>query len=239
MPRLRGVLALGGTAHNAVLRAHGLRPARMPFRHGTIHTLSEATPARRQLSCVAAEHEHRPADRGHVSRGGSGVAWTGWRRTTADGRATCQSDRNLRMAPLDAGAPILLRCVGFSCHCDPGECQANAGGSNLHLVMHCDEDCRVASLLAMTGNPNCPPSPDCPGPRMPLVTATPDIEYYCEYMRREKGSKRPPLTGEQRRQRRPVHVSVLLTHPVSGRRVRPRSGERRTAARAARSCDAG
>ena len=42
MPRLRGVLALGGTAHNAVLRVHGLRPARMPFRHGTIHTLPEA-----------------------------------------------------------------------------------------------------------------------------------------------------------------------------------------------------
>ena len=41
MPRLRGVLALGGTAHNAVLRVHGLRPARMPFRHGAIHTLSD------------------------------------------------------------------------------------------------------------------------------------------------------------------------------------------------------
>ena len=39
MPRLRGVLALGGTAHNAVLRAHGLRPARVPFRHGSIHDL--------------------------------------------------------------------------------------------------------------------------------------------------------------------------------------------------------
>src|SRR5215510_14873627 len=39
MPRLRGVLALGGTAHNAVLRAHGLRPARTPFRHGALHTL--------------------------------------------------------------------------------------------------------------------------------------------------------------------------------------------------------
>ena len=37
MPRLRGVLALGGTAHNAVLRAHGMRPARMPFRHGAMH----------------------------------------------------------------------------------------------------------------------------------------------------------------------------------------------------------
>ncbi len=41
MPRLRGVLALGGTAHNAVLRAHGLRPARMPFRHGEIHSLTD------------------------------------------------------------------------------------------------------------------------------------------------------------------------------------------------------
>jgi uracil-DNA glycosylase len=41
MPRLRGVLALGGTAHNAVLRAHGLRPARVPFRHGQLHDLPE------------------------------------------------------------------------------------------------------------------------------------------------------------------------------------------------------
>ena len=39
MHRLRSVLALGGTAHNAVLRAYGLRPARVPFRHGSIHTL--------------------------------------------------------------------------------------------------------------------------------------------------------------------------------------------------------
>jgi uracil-DNA glycosylase len=41
MPQLRGVLALGGTAHNAVLRAHGLRPARVPFRHGAMHDLPE------------------------------------------------------------------------------------------------------------------------------------------------------------------------------------------------------
>jgi uracil-DNA glycosylase family 4 len=41
MPRLRGVLALGGTAHNAVLRAHGVRPARVPFRHGAMHNLPE------------------------------------------------------------------------------------------------------------------------------------------------------------------------------------------------------
>jgi len=53
MPRLGGLLALGGTAHNAVLRAHGLRPARTPFRHGAIHAL----PGERLL-----------ADSYHVSR---------------------------------------------------------------------------------------------------------------------------------------------------------------------------
>jgi len=53
MPRLRSVLALGGTAHNAVLRVHGLRPARTPFRHGAVHDL----PGNRLL-----------ADSYHVSR---------------------------------------------------------------------------------------------------------------------------------------------------------------------------
>ena len=53
MPDLRGVLALGGTAHNAVLRAHGLRPARIPFKHGWQHAL----PGERVL-----------ADSYHVSR---------------------------------------------------------------------------------------------------------------------------------------------------------------------------
>ena len=53
MPNLRGLLALGGTAHNAVLRAHGLRPAHIAFRHGALHAL----PGERTL-----------ADSYHVSR---------------------------------------------------------------------------------------------------------------------------------------------------------------------------
>jgi uracil-DNA glycosylase family 4 len=40
MPRLRCLLALGGTAHNAILRVHGMRPSRVPFRHGSIHPLT-------------------------------------------------------------------------------------------------------------------------------------------------------------------------------------------------------
>lgn len=39
MPRLRGVLALGGVAHAAVLRAHGLRASHVPFKHGALHVL--------------------------------------------------------------------------------------------------------------------------------------------------------------------------------------------------------
>jgi uracil-DNA glycosylase family 4 len=39
MPKLRGVLALGGVAHQAVLRARGLRVTSHRFAHGAIHAL--------------------------------------------------------------------------------------------------------------------------------------------------------------------------------------------------------
>lgn len=39
MPRLTAVLALGGIAHAAVLRACDLRASHAPFRHGAMHTL--------------------------------------------------------------------------------------------------------------------------------------------------------------------------------------------------------
>ena len=39
MPDLRGILALGVIAHEAVLRAGGARPAQYRFVHGTTHTL--------------------------------------------------------------------------------------------------------------------------------------------------------------------------------------------------------
>jgi taurine dioxygenase len=51
------------------------------------------------------------------------------------------------------------------------------------------------------------------------ATATHDLNFYWEYMRREKGSTRPPLTPEQRAARPPVVHPVLLRHPISGRQV--------------------
>jgi uracil-DNA glycosylase family 4 len=41
MPNLQAVLALGGLAHQATLRARGLRASHVPFRHGEVHALPD------------------------------------------------------------------------------------------------------------------------------------------------------------------------------------------------------
>mgnify|MGYP006272199499 CR=1 FL=1 len=55
--------------------------------------------------------------------------------------------------------------------------------------------------------------------RLAGATATHDLNFYWEYMRREKGSTRPPLTPEQRAARPPVTHPVFLSHPITGRKV--------------------
>jgi taurine dioxygenase len=46
-----------------------------------------------------------------------------------------------------------------------------------------------------------------------------DFEKFWEMMRREKGSKRPPLTEAQRKAKPPVSHPAFLTHPLTGRKV--------------------
>ena len=46
-----------------------------------------------------------------------------------------------------------------------------------------------------------------------------DYNKFWEMMRREKGSKRPPLTAAQRQAKPPVSHPVFLQHPLTGRRV--------------------
>src|SRR5712664_3584914 len=46
-----------------------------------------------------------------------------------------------------------------------------------------------------------------------------DFNKFWEMMRREKGSKRPPLTEAQRKSKPPVSQPIFLTHPLTGRRV--------------------
>ncbi len=51
------------------------------------------------------------------------------------------------------------------------------------------------------------------------MTVLHDFNKFWEMMRREKGSKRPPLTEAQRKSKPPVSHPVFLKHPITGRKV--------------------
>ena len=54
--------------------------------------------------------------------------------------------------------------------------------------------------------------------RLEGMTVLHDFNKFWEMMRREKGSKRAPLTEAQRGAKPPVSHPIFLTHPVTGRR---------------------
>jgi taurine dioxygenase len=55
--------------------------------------------------------------------------------------------------------------------------------------------------------------------RLAGMTALHDFNKFWEMMRREKGSKRPPLTEAQRKAKPPVSHPLFLTHPLTGRKI--------------------
>ena len=55
--------------------------------------------------------------------------------------------------------------------------------------------------------------------RLDGMTATHDFSKFWDMMIREKGSTRQPLTDEQRRRRPPVAHDLILTHPITQRKV--------------------
>jgi taurine dioxygenase len=55
--------------------------------------------------------------------------------------------------------------------------------------------------------------------RLDGMTVLHDFNKFWEMMRREKGSKRPPLTEAQRKAKPPVSQPIFLTHPLTGRKV--------------------
>jgi taurine dioxygenase len=50
-------------------------------------------------------------------------------------------------------------------------------------------------------------------------TATHDFEKFWEVMRHRPGSRRPALTGEQKRKKPPVSQPLVRVHPLTGRKV--------------------
>jgi taurine dioxygenase len=55
--------------------------------------------------------------------------------------------------------------------------------------------------------------------RLAGMTVLHDFNKFWEMMRREKGSRRPPLTAAQRAARPPVSHPIFLTHPLTDRKV--------------------
>jgi taurine dioxygenase len=55
--------------------------------------------------------------------------------------------------------------------------------------------------------------------RLDGMTVLHDFNKFWEMMRREKGSKRPPLTEAQRKAKPPVSQPIFLRHPLTGRKV--------------------
>ena len=55
--------------------------------------------------------------------------------------------------------------------------------------------------------------------RIEEKTATHDFNKFWEMMRKRPGSERPPLSQQQRSEKPPVSHPVVLTHPISGRKV--------------------
>ena len=55
--------------------------------------------------------------------------------------------------------------------------------------------------------------------RLDGMTVLHDFNKFWEMMRREKGSKRPPLTEAQRKQKPPVSHPIFLQHPITRRKV--------------------
>lgn len=55
--------------------------------------------------------------------------------------------------------------------------------------------------------------------RLDGMTVLHDFNKFWDMMRREKGSKRPPLTEAQKKAKPPVSHPIFLKHPITGRKV--------------------
>ena len=121
---------------------------------------------------------------------------------------------------IENGRPIGLADAGQDWHTDMSYNQTIGFLNVLYAVMVPRRDGRV---LGGTAFVNTRAAYDDLSPeikrRLEHATATHDFEKFWENMRRRPGSRRDPLTDEQRRRRPPVVHPLFLTHPITGRRV--------------------
>ena len=121
---------------------------------------------------------------------------------------------------IENGRPIGLADAGQDWHTDMSYNQTIGFVNVLHAVKVPRRDGRVLGGTAFVNTRAA--YDDLPSEvkrRLEGMTATHDFNKFWENMRQRPGSRRGPLTDEQRRRRPPVVHPVFLTHPITGRRV--------------------
>ena len=121
---------------------------------------------------------------------------------------------------VENGRPIGLPDAGQDWHTDMSYSSTIAFATILHAIRiprrngHALGNTEFLNMHAAYAD-----LPDHVKQRLQHATALHDFNKFWEMMRREKGSNRPPLSDEQRRQKPPVSHPIFLRHPVTGRFV--------------------
>ena len=120
----------------------------------------------------------------------------------------------------DKGRPIGLADAGQGWHTDMSYSATVALATVLHAIEVPRHDGKPvgATRFANTHAAYCD-LPDATKKRVGRATALHDFDKFWEAMRCEKGSRRPPLTDEQRRRKPPTSHPIVLTHPITKREV--------------------
>ncbi len=121
---------------------------------------------------------------------------------------------------VENGRPIGLPDAGQDWHTDMSYSARIALATILHAVRIPRRDGQVlGNTEFLNMHAAYDDLPDAMKQRLDGATATHDFNKFWEMMRHERGSNRPALSDEQRRQKPPVSHPIFLKHPVTGRRV--------------------
>jgi taurine dioxygenase len=121
---------------------------------------------------------------------------------------------------IENGRPIGLADAGQDWHTDMSYTETRGFVNVLYAVKVPRRDGRVLGATAFVNTHAAYDGlPADLQRRLDGMTATHDFEKFWENMRRRAGSRRDPLSDEQRRRRPPVAHPIFLTHPITGRRV--------------------
>ena len=121
---------------------------------------------------------------------------------------------------IEDGKPIGLADAGQDWHTDMSYSSTIAFANVLYAIKVPRRDGRTLGSTAFCSmHAAYDGLPDDIKKRLEGMTVLHDFNKFWDMMRRERGSKRPPLTEAQRAAKPPVSHPIFLTHPLTGRKV--------------------